>query len=198
MTRINKGTKGGKPYLVCTRAKAGAGCQYRQVRLDLIENAILNVGSYLHNLTPSPNDELEREYRDKLLQAEVVEDEIQNLVEAISQGDTSKAVRNRLAAREGLLDQVRRELSDLGERAADTMTNRIDNAVEELRMLTNGEAAGVELARINATLRQLFEKVVVDHHTGFLRMHWRHTAHSPVDVFYTFVDPDKVTEGQKK
>ncbi|MGO7266649.1 recombinase family protein [Rhizobium ruizarguesonis] len=185
MTRVNKGgRKGGKPYLVCTKAKAGAGCRYKQVKLAAIEEAVVSLGTYLHHLTPSPNAEVEAKYRDMLLQDEVVEEQIQNLVEAVAQGDTSKAIAKAIAGKEAELERIRQDLEELGQRVADTITNRIENTVAEFCSRTEGR----EIAKINATLRQLFAKVVVDYDTGYLRLHWRHTEESPVEVLYTFAE----------
>ncbi|MBY5417661.1 recombinase family protein [Rhizobium leguminosarum] len=183
MTRVNKGgRKGGKPYLVCTKAKVGAGCRYKQVKLEAIEEAVVSLGTYLHHLTPSPNAENEAKYRDMLLQDEVVEAQIQNLVEAVAQGDTSKAIAKAIAGKEAELERIRQELKQLGQRVADTITNRIENTVAEFCSLTEDG----DIAKINATLRQLFDKAVVDYDTGYLRLYWRHTEATPVEVLYTF------------
>ncbi|TAU55729.1 recombinase family protein [Rhizobium leguminosarum] len=183
MTRVNKGgRKGGKPYLVCTKAKAGAGCRYKQVRLEAIEEAIVSLGSYLHDLTPSPNAGSEAKYRDMRHQAEVVEEQIQNLVEAVEQGDTSKAIARAIVKNEALLDSIREEIEELGQRVADTITNRIENTVSEFCTVTKGG----NIAKINAVMRQLFEKAIVDYDTGYLQLHWRHTEHSPAEVLYGF------------
>ncbi|AHG47802.1 resolvase [Rhizobium leguminosarum bv. trifolii CB782] len=183
MTRVNKGgRKGGKPYLVCTKAKAGAGCRYKQVKLEAIEEAVVSLGTYLHDLTPSPNADSEASYRDMRRMAEVVEEQIQNLVEAVAQGDRSKAIQKAISANEAELDRIHRELEALAHRVADTITNRIENTVAEFSTLTEGG----NIAKINATMRQLFDRVVVDYDTGYLRLYWRHTEHTPVDVLYAF------------
>ncbi|WP_404943378.1 recombinase family protein [Rhizobium ruizarguesonis] len=187
MTRVNKGgRKGGKPYLVCTKAKVGSGCEYRQVKLEAIEVAVLALGTYLHSLTPSPNAEYEAKYREMVIVAEVVEEEIQNLVEEIAKGAergvNSRALPKALAAREAELDGLREQLGALAHRAADTITNRIENTVEEFCRATEGG----DIAKINATMRQLFAKVVVDYYAGYLRLHWRHTEGTTTEVLYTF------------
>ncbi|NKL61891.1 recombinase family protein [Rhizobium beringeri] len=183
MTRVNKGgRKGGKPYLVCTIAKAGAGCRYKQVKLGAIEEAVVSLGTYLHKLTPSPNAENEARYRDMLLSAEVIEGQIQNLVEAVARGDTSKAIAKAIGESEAELDRIREELEELGQRVADTITNRIENTVAEFCAMSESG----DLAKVNAALRQLFDRVVVDYDTGYLQLFWRHTEHSPVAALYTF------------
>lgn len=185
MTRVNKGgRKGGKPYLVCTKAKVGAGCRYKQVKLDAIEEAVVSLGTYLHDLTPSPNADSEANYRDMRNLAEVVEEQIQNLVEAVAQGDTSKAIMRAIAKNEAELDRIRQELEELGQRVADTITNRIENTVAEFCTVTESG----DMAKINAAMRQLFDRVVVDYDTGYLRLYWRHTAQNPAEVLYTFID----------
>jgi DNA invertase Pin-like site-specific DNA recombinase len=187
MTRVNKGGRGGKPYLVCTKAKVGAGCDYRQVKLELVESAIVSMGTYLHGVTPSPNADYEERYRASLINSEAVEEEIQNLVATLARGTPSKAVLNAIAKREALLDTMRIEVTELAELAAASMTNRVDNAVDEFRKLTTVDGDALDVARINATMRQLFDKVVVDYEVGYLRLHWRHTDHSPAEVLYAFV-----------
>ncbi len=183
MTRVNKGgRKGGKPYLVCTKAKTGAGCQYRQVKLQMVEDAVMTLGTYLHDLTPSPNVEYETKYREMRILEETVSDQILNLVEAVAKGDTSKAVRDAIVAYETELDRIRGELAELAKLAADTITNRIENTVDTFRSTVEEG----DVAKINATMRQLFNKVVVDYDTGYLRLHWRHTEGSPAGVFYAF------------
>ncbi|AIC25522.1 resolvase/recombinase protein [Rhizobium etli bv. mimosae str. IE4771] len=183
MTRVNKGgSKGGKPYLVCTKAKAGAGCRYKQVKLDAIEAAVISLGTYLHDLTPSPNADSEAKYRDMRRLAEVVEDQIQNLVAAVEQGDTSKAITKAIANNEAELDRIRQELDELARLASDTITNRIENTVAEFCALTETG----DIAKINATMRQIFDKAVVDYDTGYLRFYWRHTETSPAEVLYSF------------
>ncbi|MBO9134191.1 recombinase family protein [Rhizobium sp. B230/85] len=187
MTRVNKGRKGGKPHLVCTKAKAGAGCDYRQVKLEWIERAVLSLGTYLHDLTPSPDAEYEDKYQAAREQVELVEDEVQRLVSTLALGEPPKAVLSAIASREALLVKLRREEAELAQRAAALITNRIGNTVEEFCRATANETDPPDLARVNAILRQLFNDVVVDYKTGFLRMHWRHADDAEVKVFYTIV-----------
>ena len=61
MTRVNKGgKKGGKPYLVCTVAKARGGCDVRRkVRLDQVEEAILEKADEFLATLPAPDAELQ-------------------------------------------------------------------------------------------------------------------------------------------
>src|SRR5258708_560044 len=42
MTRVTKGrtAKAGSPYLVCAKAKAGAGCQYKAVRMEIVDAVV--------------------------------------------------------------------------------------------------------------------------------------------------------------
>ncbi len=188
MTRVNKGgRRGGKPYLLCTKAKAGAGCEYRQVKLEFIERAIVSLGTYLRDLTPSPDVEIEERYRNVRLQVEEVEDQIHNLVQSLATGQTSVAVLRGIEEREALLPKLRLEETELASRAAALITNRIGNTVEEFCALTTVEPEDLDLGKVNAALRQLFDQVVIDYNIGFLRLRWRHMEDAEVKVFYTVV-----------
>ncbi|MBZ5759687.1 recombinase family protein [Rhizobium sp. VS19-DR104.2] len=188
MTRVNKGgAKGGKPFLVCSKAKVGAGCDYRQVKLEFIERSVISLGTYLHDLIPSPDVEIEERYRTVRMQVEEVEFQIQNLVQSVASGRGSKAVLRGIEEREALLPKLRLEEAELASRAAALITNRIGNTVDEFRVLTTVEPESLDLAKVNAVLRQLFDAVVIDYDTGFLRLQWRHMDEAEVKVFYAMV-----------
>ena len=97
MTRVNKGSgpKGGKPKLVCAKAKAGAGCQYRGVDLNSLEEAFLaNLDEFI-GTAPSGVDGLDEEVDDLDNVISVYDGEIENLVNALVTGK-SAAVTERL------------------------------------------------------------------------------------------------------
>lgn len=174
MTRVNKGSskKAGKPYLVCTRAKAGAGCEYRQVRLEYVEEAILTKASALMIELPSPEEQLQNEWQGLQATEGGIGDEMDNIISAIAASGHSIALLDRLRATEAAQDEVRKQLDEVEGRLADAISNRVQHTVARLVDATEDEQADVPL--INATLRQLFEAVEVDHGTGFLNFHWKH------------------------
>lgn len=197
MTRVNKGSgpKGGRPYLVCTVAKAkalrsgGAGCEYRQVRLNDIEGAILEKAAILYELLPSTDEALQGEW-DRATTADMaVSDEIENVIEAIERGGHSPALLDRLRQNEAAREDIRRNKADLERRIADTLTNRVQATISELVDAAEGEGSQ-DVAAINATLRQLFTKVEVDWSTGFLLFHWKHAPGEVSSIMYAWPKDD--------
>ncbi|NLS01997.1 recombinase family protein [Rhizobium sp. P32RR-XVIII] len=185
MTRVNKGgKKGGKPYLVCTVAKAGAGCEYRQVRLDDVEAALLAKAPELLIALPAPDMELQTEWERISLHDEVIGDEIQRLVEAIAAVGHSKALLDRLKDMEAERDGIRRRLGEIEGRISDALTNRVMNTTTEL--VDASEKEHPDIPMINAILRQLFEKVTVDWPNGQVRFHWKHAPEETTGVTYAW------------
>lgn len=184
MTRINKGAgpKQGKPYLVCTRAKVGAGCDYTQVRLDHIEHAISHHVEELWGGLPSPNVELQAKWEELLLQRDVLLDEIDRLVEAVALSGQSRALLDRLHNAEAQRDGISAQLEKLEDQIADSLTNRVQDTVREL--VTRVQEDDAEPARINAILRQLFTKVVVDYRDGQLGFQWKHAEDKWTDLVF--------------
>ncbi|UJW75798.1 recombinase family protein [Rhizobium sp. SL42] len=184
MTRVNKGAgpKQGKPYLVCTRAKVGAGCDYKQVRLEDIEHAISYHVEELWRGLPSPNAALQAQWEELLLQQDVLSDEIDRLVEAVALSGQSRALLDRLHNTEVQRDEISAQLEKIEDQIADSLTNRVQDTVRDL--VTRVQEENAEPARINAILRQLFTKVVVDYRDGQLGFQWRHAEDEWTDIVY--------------
>lgn len=183
MTRINKGgKKGGQPYLVCTRAKAGAGCTYRKVRLDHVTTTIIDNAGYLVGSLPSPEADLQAQWERLSLAHDVMGDEIERIVQAIAEAGHSPALLDRLRAAEAERDRMGKELSAVEARMADTLTNRIANTSTTL-LDAMGEQPH-DIPKVNAVLRQLFGKVVVDYWSGSLVFHWKHAPDAATSIVY--------------
>lgn len=183
MTRINKGgKKGGHPYLICTRAKAGAGCTYRKVRLDHVTRAIIVNADYLIGCLPSPEADLQAQWEWLSLTRDVIGDEIERVVQAIAEAGHSPALIDRLRGAEAERDRIGNELSTVEARMADSLTNRIANTGTALL-----DAVGEQphdIPKVNTALRQLFEKVVVDYGSGSVVFHWRHAPEAATSIVY--------------
>ena len=183
MTRINKGgKKGGRPYLICTKAKAGAGCNYRKVRLDHITQAITANTDYLIGQLPSPEADLQARWERLSLGYDVMRDEIERLVQAIAEAGHSTALLDRLRATEAERDRIGNELSAVESRMADTLTNRVANAGTALLDVVGEQP--LDIPKANALLRQLFEKVVVKYGGGSLVFHWKHAPGEATSIVY--------------
>lgn len=190
MTRINKGAgpKQGKPYLVCTRAKVGAGCTYRQVRLEYIEHAIYHHAEELLGGLPSPNARLHATWEELLVQRDVTLDEIDRLVEAVAKSGQSTALLSRLRKAELQRDDVLERLNIVEGQIADTLTNRVLDTVKELIARVHQDMP--DAGAINATMRQLFSKVVIDYRDGNLGFHWRHAEGEMTEIVFAMPEVD--------
>lgn len=187
MTRINKGRKGGKPYLVCTRAKVGAGCIYKQVRLEDIVLAVRMQAGRLWEGLPSPEQGLQARWECLTNLRDAVNEQIGRVVEAIEEAGHSAALIRRLSTLEKERDNVIDELDKVEQQITDTLTNRTQETLGELVKAMQEEVA--DPGRINATMRQLFSKVIVDYHRGELLFQWKHTEGEKTPV--TFAMPEE-------
>jgi DNA invertase Pin-like site-specific DNA recombinase len=173
MTRVMKGTpkKRGIPKLVCTKAKAGAGCKYHAVALPDVEQAFADSVSHFRN-PPLAEADLAAEIdgADNVLYE--VQKEIKELVRAIKIR-ASDTLSKELAECEAHAARVKAVLEVLRERAAETESRvvalrakRLADAVADLKPDT--------FAAANAALRECLESVTVDYPEGVLRLSWRH------------------------
>ncbi|MDF0695607.1 recombinase family protein [Rhizobium sp. MC63] len=184
MTRVNKGsgTKQGKPYLVCSRAKVGAGCDYKQVRMENVEHAIVHHVEELLGGLPSPTEGLQAKWEELIVHHDVILEEIERLVEAVARAGHSKALLDRLRKMEHERDEITKRLEGVEGLIADSLTNRVQNTVRELVGKAQDEER--DAAKINGTMRQLFSKVVVDYRDGQLWFHWKHAEREQTGIVY--------------
>ncbi|MCA0029242.1 recombinase family protein [Mesorhizobium sp. B263B2A] len=188
MTRVNKGgKKGGKPYLVCTTAKVGAGCEYRQAKVEDVEHAIVKNAGWLNASLPATDEALQNEYERAVAADEAVNDEIERVVGAITKlGErSSRALLDRLHQNEAARDDLRRTIAVLEERIAEALTNRVQVTAAHFVDASEAEEPR-DVALINATLRQLFTKVEVDWSIGHLVFHWKHAPGEVTSVTYAW------------
>lgn len=181
MTRVTKGSrvKAGKPYLVCTKAKAGAGCTYRAVRMEDVEQALLASASYLTAMVPAPTEDGDVQGRLRSVEAgtEVLEEELGNLLNVLS-STPSAAIRERVRDTETALEEMREEERALWERVSSTHGPLLEQRVERVRVAL--EADPVDAAQANVALRQVLSGVVVNYQTGQLELNWLHGGTSTV------------------
>lgn len=174
MTRVFKGRNNGIPKLVCTMAKAGKVKHYVSVSQDDVEGAFLRNWHGLIAEMPAPpvDDHLNRQADDLQGAISAKEDHLEGVVQEMAGGNVQGAAR---AARR-IEEELRTLRVQLGEvQARIEMADRgvTTTRLEGLREILEPEEGEVDRARVNAALRVLFEGVTVDHHTGFLRFHWR-------------------------
>jgi DNA invertase Pin-like site-specific DNA recombinase len=181
MTRVSKGSraKAGKPYLVCRRAKEGAGCAYRAVRLEDIERTLRENVGYITAFVPAPAEGEDLQDRIRATQAniEVTEEEVQNLLRALGR-DPSPAIRQRIRDLETTLEELREHERQLWDRVSNTHGPLLERRVEALQNAL--EADPFDVSRANVALRQVLSSVVVNYRTGQLELNWLHGGTSSV------------------
>jgi DNA invertase Pin-like site-specific DNA recombinase len=191
MTRISKGSrkKAGKPKLVCTKAKAGAGCAYHSVPLDTVQEAIFSKpGAFVDGIPAGERggllDGLAESLRGSI---DGTAAHLRDLEEETEGRPRPRHVAERIA-------QLSAEL--------DTLQTQLD-AVEEQRRITDGglvqdravrlaeairDHKGGPLEPINAALRVLFDGVTVDYLNGQLVFHWRQGGTTALPYQQAFKD----------
>jgi DNA invertase Pin-like site-specific DNA recombinase len=175
MTRVMKGTpkKGGIPKLVCTRAKAGAGCEYHGVRLPELERVLIENAAQLGN-PPAADNNLAEEIKGADAECDGLQEVIESLVCAIEHSP-SQALSKQLAKREAELTAVQAQLKALEERAADSESRVVKHRAKRLSdALKRLRTHPTEIAAANAALREAVDSVVVDYSRGQLLLNWRH------------------------
>ncbi len=195
MTRVNKGRKGGTPYLVCTKAKSGAGCDYRQVKITMVEAAIRyasartnadgeTVTGRLLNEVPTGDEGLDDLLRDAQRNWEGVSVQIDNLAEEIGEGNTSPALRRKLAAAEAELETVEATIAELEGRQKVSSGRAIKRVVSRLEDTFADPRSTVTAC--NVALRDAFNSCTVDYRTGELVFAWKQGGETSIP--YDMVD----------
>ncbi len=183
MTRVYKGIKGGSPYLICTKAKAGAGCKYKQVNLDFVQESIFSNMKQLDFDLPTVDTDLNDKWELALNSLENSSGEIANLLEFIQEYGPSRAVREKLEKLERIRLSNEDELAELSRSIGDSLSNRVKNTVTSL--IHQCESRPHNIPKINTTLHQLFESVEVDYVGGRLNFSWKHANHI-TSIIYAF------------
>lgn len=176
MTRVYKGARGGRPYLICTKAKAGAGCRYKQVNLDYVQEAFFDRVKYLEFDLPSVDKALTDKWETNLHHLDGLGVQIDHLVETIQEYGSSRALSGKLVKLEADQLAAQEELSELSGRIGDSLTNRVKDTVSDL--VQQCDVRPQNVPQINTTLHQLFETVEVDYISGMLYFNWKHADHA--------------------
>lgn len=181
MVRVTKGigAKGGRPFLVCSRAKAGAGCEYRGVRVEEVEAGLIRgIGDVLRRVPKGSAtlEDAERRYFEELRTAEA---RIAALLGFIGDGMASAAIGDELARLEARKAELLAGLRKVQALQAGRNAIALPARIEVLRRAIDD---GLDEAAINAAIRQLFGKVVVHGDGGKLDFHWHHGGVTQLSV----------------
>lgn len=176
MTRVMKGTgpKGGKPKLVCVKAKAGAADhRYRSITLsDLQETVEAKWQELLMDIPAGPaGGDVDEDIANLQALISVTTDAMQDAAEAQKRKPSHAAIA-RMRGLEAELASYRADLEALQHESA-LADHGLIAARAEAFGNTMANEDGLDLAKANAGLRSLFEGVSIDYQSGFLRFHWR-------------------------
>jgi DNA invertase Pin-like site-specific DNA recombinase len=195
MTRVNKGRRGGKPYLVCAAAKAGAGCEYHAVRYHDVEQCLIDQREWLVETCPAGADgELDEQLQDIEGQIMGTQEGLERLLDAIQGGRTS-ALAHRVRDVEAVLEQLRKREGELQHRKAATqgpiLARRLNELLGALAELEEEPCAGDDTQDrkpANVLLRQLLSSAVVDFQRGALLLQWKHGGESELQYGWPTVE----------
>lgn len=186
MTRVMKGKKGGKPKLVCTRAKAGAAPHaYVSVNLVAAEEAFLSSWQALLANVPAGDagGALDVTCNDLEGEIEHIIDRLETM-ERQYERHPSQSLAAAMQAIEAQLGSLKTSLQEVEERRS-----VVDGGLIHARLGQLQDAIeSVELKRepINAVLRSLFDQITIDHGSGLLRFNWKQGGET--SIVYQFPD----------
>ncbi|RJP65835.1 MAG: recombinase family protein [Comamonadaceae bacterium] len=189
MTRISKGTssKAGPPYLVCTKAKEGAGCTYKAVRVENVHHALVSNASFIAGSAPSGLTDLDQQLEAAIAYRESVEDAQGHLVEALSRGD-SPAIRRKLDALQKEHDEATRRVNTLSSEMVTKGSVFVAKGIEEVEAALLSDSP-LDVPRANAALRRVLQAAIVNYQGGMLELVWKQGGRTEV----TFAWPQDVT-----
>ena len=181
MTRVYKGKapKGGV-YLACAGAKEGHGCEYRAVRYEPVEAALLRDADRVLTEAPSGDTGIDKVVADTESLLLHLHDQAEHVLDAIAQHGISPALSKRLLEVEQQMDAAREEHDALLQQQADASELLVKRKIADLKAVLRKKP--LNRAAANALLRQLFKGVVVDYtgKTQTLTLHWKQGGESTV------------------
>jgi DNA invertase Pin-like site-specific DNA recombinase len=167
MTRVHKGPNGGKPKLVCTRAKVGAGCQYVAIDLPSLETAIREGLPQVLDSAPSGDPSIDAEVDLMRYELENVEAGLSHLIDELQDRGRSPALSSAIIEQEALKGQLEAKLDEA--RARQT---RASPASQERRRRELEASLGATAEQLNVRLRSTFARVLPDWRTGRVAFRW--------------------------
>lgn len=171
MTRVNKG-KRSKPYLVCSRARDGAGCQYRSVSYERVEKTFLqDYRQVLHRAVRGDKTaKIQAQIEGIENDVDVIRDHIRELLNSF-QSKQSPTVSKKIRELEDDIEKLEREREELcikKEAASGALFNKNLKALREAL-----KRKPLDRTEVNLLLRQLLSGVTIDYKSGTLVFQWK-------------------------
>lgn len=197
MTRINKGEN--FQYLVCQRAKNQAGCVYKTVPYGKVEAAILKSVPLMLPAIKTDSQErtdlrrkiakLERENKQRQL-------EIRRLIELVKAGkgddvtwvDTDPdgtsfgTVRSEIGELEMVIEGNHAQIELFEKEYQSSSPKLID---EKFAALLSAIKTGASMAEINAGMRSVFDRAVIDYEHGMVQLWFKHRKALALPIIYS-------------
>jgi len=182
MTRVSKGSgkKAGTPYYVCAKAKAGAGCTYKSVKVDMVESALLNTTDWWTVDVPFVENDAGTRIEQIDAAIEAIDTAIRNTVELLTTGP-SVALRDRLRELEDEKERLEEEWGAVTAELQAASSRLLETRLAELREVL--QADEIDRTRGNSLMKQLLTSVTIDYEGGTLLLEWKNSAVS--EVVYT-------------
>jgi DNA invertase Pin-like site-specific DNA recombinase len=182
LTLVNKNK--GYRYLVCTRARVGAGCKYESVLYSQIEDLFLYQSGQLLASIPTGTDEgakIEQAIRNTEGNIDLNVEKLERLLTALERGGAdSVTLTKRIRELEGEIVSLQQQRDDLYGQNAALSRKQVWNLAGELYDALR--ATPFNRAAANALMRQLFTSITLDFENGNLLVAWRHGGESDVVV----------------
>ena len=183
MTRVMKGTatKGGRPKLVCTRAKVGAGCQYVTIDLPSLEQAIREGLPRVLDSAPSGDPSIDAEVDSLRHELEGFEAGLSHLIDELQDRGRSPALSTAIAHQEALKAQLEAKLD-----AAIERQTRASPVAQERRRKELEASPDATAEVLNVRLRGTFARVLPDWRDGKVRFRWIGGEMCGVEVMFAW------------
>jgi DNA invertase Pin-like site-specific DNA recombinase len=179
VTRVYKGAppKGGE-YLVCTKAKAGAGCRYEAIRYASVERALVENIPRICGTAPAGDKGADLDARLEQVEASIdgANDALERVLNAIEKHGHSTALGQRLREIESVREELRKERDEVEARAVATTGAAVWRRIGDVKRLVTTNP--LDRREANAAMRQVFSKVAIDRPNGQLVFHWKHGGDS--------------------
>lgn len=164
MTRTNKSDYS---YLVCSKAKRGAGCVYKTVRYDQVQAAVYRVLPDLWKGVDTGNEGLDAELDAIESLAESIHQQIETLLDNLSYG-RNESLLGRIRVLEGELEKLNNQRMELIRDGSNANSDAIRNRLRKL-----GTEDDKTPGETNEALRQALRLVEVDYDRGDLSFVFR-------------------------